>query len=109
MSYYEDEKKDVREERNRNKWWANQVSVYFVLLAYGTSFNELVNIGSQTRPPEVLFKESFGMESTCMSKSGRGMKGGYEGMAGIRWNVHSFLVIKMTSFISLIFYGGARE
>ena len=27
------------------QWWANGVCVYLVLLAYGTSLNEFVNIG----------------------------------------------------------------
>ena len=91
------------------QWRANRVCIHFVLLAYGASFNELVNVSSQAWPPEVTFKESLGMESTCMPKGGRGMKGGYKGMAGVRWNVHPPFVIEMTSFICPIFYGGARE
>ena len=36
---------------------------------------------------------------------GRGrVKGGYEGVMGVRWNVHSALKIKMTSLVCPVFY-----
>ena len=46
------------------------MSVHFVLLAYGTSFNKFDDVGGESWPPEVMFKECFGVESSCMTKSG---------------------------------------
>ena len=45
------------------------MGVHFVLLAYGTSLDELVHVGSQAGPPEIALKEGFGMEPACMSES----------------------------------------
>ena len=45
------------------------MGVHFVLLAHSASFDELVYVGGQARPPEVAFEEGFGMESACMSES----------------------------------------
>ena len=48
------------------------MGVYFVLLVYSTSINELVYISRQSGPPEVTFKECFSTESASMAK-GRGV------------------------------------
>ena len=85
------------------------MSVYFVLLAYHTTFNEFVNMGSQSRPPEVTFKEGFGMEPASMPKGRGGMQERYEGMTSVWWNVHSSFIIQMAPFICPVLYRGARE
>ena len=91
------------------QWRANWVCVHLVLLAYGTSFDELVDIGSQARPPEISFQEGFGVESTCVPECRRGMEGGYKGLVGIWWDVHLSFVVEMTPFVCPVFHGGPRE
>ena len=85
------------------------MGVYFVLLAHSASFDEFVDIGSQSQPPEVSFKEGFGVESTGMSKGRGRVKGGYEGVTSIQWNIHSALEVKMTPFVCPVFYRRTRE
>ena len=85
------------------------MSVYFVLLAHSASFDEFVDIGSQPWPPEVSFKEGFGVELTGMSKGRGRVKRGYEGVTGVQWNIHSTLKIKMTPFVCPVFYRRTRE
>ena len=48
------------------------MSVYFVLLTYGTSLDEFVDICGQSWPPEVMFEEHFGVELSCVAE-GRGI------------------------------------
>ena len=85
------------------------MSVCLVLLAYRTTFNEFVNVGSQPWPPEVTFKEGFGTESASMPKGRGGMQGRYKGMTSIWWNVHLSFIIQMAPFVCPIFYRGAGE
>ena len=46
------------------------MGVYFVLLAYGATLDESVDICGKSWPPEVMFKECFGAESACVAKGG---------------------------------------
>ena len=46
------------------------MSVYLILLAYSTPLDEFVNIGGEAGPPEITFKESFGVKLACVSEGG---------------------------------------
>ena len=85
------------------------MSVHFILLAYRTSLDELIDIGSQSWPPEVSFEEGLGAKSAGMPKGWGGVEGGYKGVMGIWWDVHLSLKIKVASFICPVFYRGTRE
>ena len=65
------------------------MSIHFVLLAYSTTFDEFVNIGSQPWPPKVTFKEGFDMEPASMSKS----RGGIQGRTRV-WRVSGGMYIR---------------
>ena len=69
------------------------MSVYFVLLADCTTFNKLVDIGSQPGPPKVVLEEGFGVESASMSKGRGGVKGGDKHVMGIWGDVHLSFVV----------------
>ena len=47
------------------------MSVYLVLLTYSTSFDKFVDVSGQSRPPEVVFEEGFGVELSRMAEGRR--------------------------------------
>ena len=53
--------------RNRHKWRDGRMSVNLVLLADGTTIDEMFYKGSKAQPPKVMFKDGLGVKNTHMT------------------------------------------
>ena len=49
--------------------------VYLVLLASGAARDKGIDKGGQTRPPEVVFNDGFGMKMSRMPRGGKSRQG----------------------------------
>ena len=67
----------------------SQVVISLILLAYCASGNEGVDEGGKSRPPKVLFQESFGAESSHVSSGGGVVYGADNGLSLVWGNVHA--------------------
>ena len=82
-------------ERQRRGGWdrserrASGMVIDFVLLTYGTSSDEGIDKGGQSRPPEVSFKEGFGAESSSVPRGRRVMYGVNNGLSFMWRDVHA--------------------
>ena len=54
--------------RDREQRWDNRVCVGLVLLANGATSDKVLHEGGETRPPEILFQDGFGMKDTHVSR-----------------------------------------
>ena len=72
----------------------DQVSVYFVLLADGTTGNKVVYESGESQPPEVLFNEGLGLKTAGVSKGQGFMEGSDEGLADVMGNIHATFVVE---------------
>ena len=68
--------------------------VYLVLLASGTARDKGVDRG-QTRPPDVMFNDGFGMKTPCMPRDGGFVQRANEGVAGHWWYIHSSFKVEV--------------
>ena len=62
--------------------WIYRVCASFVLLANGTTGNEVIDEDGKSRPPKVSFNDGLGAEASKMAREGRGMDGMKERGAG---------------------------
>ena len=75
-------------ERERNSGWDgvqrgdDRMSVDLVLLANHTTHNEVFDKSGEAWPPEVTFKDSFGVKDTHVSREWGGMDGMKESRVG---------------------------
>ena len=85
------------------------VCVYFVLLANGTTSDEVIDEGRESRPPKVAFDKGFGAKSAGMSE-GRGfMECCDEGLMSFGRDIHATLVVKGIVFERPVGEGGPGE
>ena len=94
---------------NRVEGGYHRMGVYFVLLAYGTASDEVIDEGRQSRPPEVTFDKGFGAKSAGVSKGWGVMKGGNKRLADVRGNIHATLVVEGVVFERPVGEGGSGE
>ena len=74
------------------------MGVYFVLLAYGTASDEVIDEGREFWPPEVTLNKGFGAKSAGVSEGRRFMKGVDKRLMDVRGNVHMTLVVEGVVF-----------
>ena len=83
--------------------------VHLVLLACGAARDKGIDKGGQTRPPEVMFNDGFGVEMSCMPRGGGFMQRGNEGVAGHQWYIHSSLKVEVAILKGPVSEGRVRE
>ena len=74
----------------------NGVSVGLVLLANGTTSDEVLHKGGEARPPEIPFQKRFGAKDTHVSRQRRGMDRVEQGRASRRGYEHMIAEVKMS-------------
>ena len=80
-----------REERGYNG-----VRIGLVLLADGTTSDEVLHKGRETWPPEIPFQKCFGAKDTHVTRQRGGMDGVELGRASRRGYKHTIMEIKMS-------------
>ena len=83
--------------------------VHLVLLASGTARDKGIDKGGQTRPPEVVFDNGFGMKTLCMPSGGGFVQRANKGVAGRWWHIHPSLKVEVTILKGPVSEGRARE
>ena len=72
------------------------MSIDLVLLANGTTRNEVFYEGGEAWPPEIPFQDRLGAKDTHMTRQRRGMDGVEQGRASGRRYEHSISEVKMS-------------
>ena len=83
--------------------------VGLVLLADRAAGDKVLYEGGETRPPEVLFQDHFGMKDAHMTRERGGMDGVEQGRASRGGYEHAIAEVKMSVIERPVQEGGASE
>ena len=72
------------------------MSIGLVLLANGTTRNEVFHKGGEAGPPEIPFQDRLGAKDTHMTRQRRGMDGVEQGRASGRRHEHAIAEVEMS-------------